>query len=166
MQVPIDTLRHKVVGLYFFDNDPRIPPPEILMEAYEKLKSQHQDFEIVIVYQLFDDHNEKSFWQSFKTMPWLALPFKDPMCKKLSRIFEYNPLNSPCPDNSLVIIGPYGSYVEPYGIDILERYGIDAYPFTRERATKIESTSLMQLKLDSLFGTEAVFSRNDQTKVN
>ena len=101
-------------------------------------------------------------------MSWLALPFKDPRCKYLKRIFNYPAeLNGWDPDPRLVIIGPQGKYFEPYGADILNRFGMSAFPFTRRRAAELESESeyIKSLKLDMLLDPRTSFSRANGTKV-
>lgn len=58
--------------------------------------AQRKNFEIVLVYihdafLSFEQSSENSYWETFKTIPWLALPFKDPVCKKLQSVFRYTP---------------------------------------------------------------------------
>ncbi|KAL6506638.1 hypothetical protein OROHE_022470 [Orobanche hederae] len=94
-------------------------------------------------------------------MPWLALPYKDTICKKVQRVFLYLfGLEGPHPNHSLVIIGPSGELIEPFGAGtILENFGIEAYPFTRERAHWLHLQKVESVKLDMLWGPEAVFMR-------
>lgn len=111
--------------------------------------------------------NEESFFKTFKSMPWLALPFKDPTYRKLKRLFGHNPdevelVQTP----SLVIIGPHGEFVEPWGDDILMRYKLQAYPFTREAVAKLETEKIKELKLEMLWDRNALFRRNNGTDVS
>jgi nucleoredoxin len=56
-----------------------------LISVYNKVKEQGKPFEIVFVSadRLKADHDKY-----FETMPWLALPFKDPRVSKLNSMFE------------------------------------------------------------------------------
>lgn len=86
----------------------------------------------LVVLLIVNCTSEESFWKKFKTTPWLALPFKDPNYKKLIRIFGYpDMLDDREEAHTLVIIGPNGEFVDPCGAEILMRFGISAYPFTR-----------------------------------
>ncbi|XP_017232821.1 probable nucleoredoxin 1-2 [Daucus carota subsp. sativus] len=99
-------------------------------------------------------------------MPWLALPFRDPRCKYLERIFSYPvDLGVPGPDPRLVIIGPQGKYYELYGVDILQNFGISAYPFTRTRVAKREAKYLKKLRLDMFWDPNTSFTQNNGREV-
>ncbi|KAL6496484.1 hypothetical protein OROGR_029742 [Orobanche gracilis] len=83
-----------------------------------------------------------------KTMPWLALPFKDPNCVKLQCIFDYPlELEGTRPDPSLIIIGRHGKFIEPFAADAVKDFGCPAYPFTRKRAAELlaEKVHISQL---------------------
>lgn len=130
------------------------------MATYEQLKDQN--FEVVLIYihdskQTIGRTNEDTFWETFKTMPWLALPFKDPVIKKLRRICNY-PLDfeGPAPDPGLVIVGPRGEFFEPYGADILMNFGIQAYPFNRRRMVDLEAEKAKKVKPDMLWDPNTV----------
>lgn len=91
-------------------------------------------------------------------MPSLALPFKDPNHKKLIRIFGYpNILDDGEEAPTLVIIGPNGEFVDPCGADILTRFGIPAYPFTRKNLAKLETEKAKELKLEMLWDPSTIF---------
>ncbi|KAL1821908.1 hypothetical protein ACET3Z_016777 [Daucus carota] len=171
-EVPVRDLENKVVALYFYEDFPIDDLTEEIQVVYEKFADRAQ-FEIVLVYvhDSFDScefASEKSFWKKLNKMSWLALPFKDPRCKYLKRIFNYPAeLNGWDPDPRLVIIGPQGKYFEPYGADILNRFGISAFPFTRRRAAELESESeyIKSLKLDMLLDPRTSFTQANGTKV-
>lgn len=155
--------------MYEVDSDRDITSK--LQKAYEQL-AQKKNFEIVFVYihdafMSFQDSSENSFWETFKTMPWLALPFKDPVCKKLQRVFKY-PLDAdgPGPNPSLVIIGAQGKFVEQYGADILDEFGVSAYPFTRKRVAKLEAECIKKLNLNMFWGPKTSFIRKDGSTVS
>lgn len=139
--------------------------------AYESLANE-KNFEIVFVYihdgsYYFGHTSEELYWKSFKTMPWLALPFKDPVCKKLLRIFDY-PMdpNRPGPDPNLVIIGPQGKFVERYGADILMKYGISAYPFTRKSVAKLKAERIKKLNMNMFWKPNTSFIQKDGSTVS
>lgn len=128
-----------------------------------------EPFEVVLVYirepiPMCDWKSEESFWEKFKTMPWLALPFKDLNYKKLRRVFEYPRDNVVGPN--LVIFGPHAEYIEPYGCLFLQLYKIPAYPFTRKKAAELESEKVKELKLEMLWELDTVFRRSDGSQVS
>ncbi|XP_063942572.1 probable nucleoredoxin 1 isoform X2 [Daucus carota subsp. sativus] len=172
-RVPIHTLKDKVVALYFYEDG--VTDEELtvkLKTAYKELAKNKEKFEVVLLY-LYDtlgtihSTNEESFWKFFETMPWLALPFKDPNHKKLKRIFGYpNNLYGPEPVPTLVIFGPNGKFVEPCGADILINFGISAYPFTRNRLAKLETEKVKELKLEMLLDPNTFFKvKKDRSKI-
>lgn len=170
--VPVRDLEEKVVALYFYEDFPKDDLTQKIQAAYEQLANKEK-FEVVLVYvhDSFDScefASEEAFWKKFNRMPWLALPFKDPRCKYLKRVFNYPvDLEGPGPDPRLVIIGPQGEFVEPYGVDILKNFGISAYPFSRKRAAEMESGSeyIKTLKLDMLLDPKTSFTQEDGSKV-
>ena len=162
-----------MVALYFYEDG--VTDEELtvkLKTAYKELAKNKEKFEVVLLY-LYDtlgtihSTNEESFWKIFETMPWLALPFKDPNHKKLKRIFGYpNSLHGPEPVPTLVIFGPHGKVVEPCGADILMEFGISAYPFTRNRLTKLETKKVKELKLEMLLDPNTFFKvKKDRSKI-
>lgn len=172
VKVPIHTLEDKVVGLYFYEEGyTGDDSTELLKTAYERLAAE-QNFEIVFIYigdtvQTNMITSEESFMKRFRTMPWLALPFKDPNVKRLKRIFEYPSVQ--CCDEErppeFVIFGPHGKFIEPFGIDILARYGTKAYPFTRMAAAKLETEKVKDLKLEMLWDPNTIFKGKDGFQV-
>ncbi|KAL6583613.1 hypothetical protein OROMI_002902 [Orobanche minor] len=161
-KVPIHTLEDKVVALYFYEEG--VTNKNITRElktVYEKLAENNEKFEVVLIYlydtlSTHDITNEDSFWQTFKDMPWLALPFKDPNYKKLERIFFY-PWDSDFHDFSLIIIGPHMEFIEPFGVLILGRFKIPAFPFSREKVAELLTAEAKELKLEMLWDPESVF---------
>ncbi|KAL6528168.1 hypothetical protein OROHE_015118 [Orobanche hederae] len=95
-KVPIDTLEEKVVALYFYEEGKTLKKLTTFIElAYKEFAKKKKEFEVVLIYLHNTEHtcgytNEESFSKTFKTMPWLALPFKDPTYAKLKRFFGYN----------------------------------------------------------------------------
>ncbi|KAL8133797.1 putative nucleoredoxin 1 [Apium graveolens] len=170
-KVLIDTLEEKVVALYFYEEGQNLSWLTEIKLAYEEFAEKKKEFEVVLIYLYDTEHtcdyaNEESFLKTFKSMPWLALPFKDPTYRKLKRLFGHNTdpgelVQTPL----LVIIGPHGKYIEPWGADILMRYKLPAYPFTREAVAKLETEKVKELKLEMLWDWNALFRRNDGTEV-
>ncbi|XP_074365766.1 putative nucleoredoxin 1 isoform X1 [Apium graveolens] len=168
-KVPIDALEDKVVALYFYHAK---YANHYLTETLRFAKTENKDkFEVVLIYvaepALYDckSNSEESFWKVLKTMPWLALPFRDECCRKLRRVFKllYNYEEDP---NELVIIGPHAELVEPHGASILLEYGISAYPFTFKKAVELETEKIKHLKLEMLWDKNTVFRRNNGSQVS
>lgn len=143
--------------------------------VYQELSKKMEDFEIVLIYTqgwcVHEDTcslvDEDSFLHKIKTMPWLALPFKDTNCiKKLQRVLQYpQDLDRPRPDARLVIIGPHGEFLEPLGTQILSTYGAPAYPFTLLSAVNLKLERAKKVKPEMLWELEAVFTRNNGSQV-
>ncbi|KAL8093829.1 putative nucleoredoxin 1 isoform X2 [Apium graveolens] len=174
-KVPIHTLKNKVVALYFYEDGLNHNGQSSLADeklrnklemAYKELAKNKEQFEVVLLY-LYDTcgtvncTTEESFWKIFKTMPWLALPFKDPNHKKLIRIFGYpNMLDDGEEAPTLVILGPNGEFVDPCGADILMDFGTPTYPFTRKKLAKLETEKAKELKLEMLWDPNTIFRVN------
>ncbi|XP_074381648.1 putative nucleoredoxin 1-1 [Apium graveolens] len=129
--------------------------------VYNMLAKLKKDFEVVLIFirNLHVDGWEESCWGTFDSMPWLALPFRDESCKKLKRIFKLS--NDGRNDsNKLVIVGPNAEFVEPFGTSVLLNYNISAYPFTRKKATELETEVVKELKLDMLMDPDTVLIGN------
>lgn len=116
----------------------------ILVDTYKKLKEKGQNFEIVSI--SLDDANE-DFSEALKTVPWLALPFQDEKCRKLTRYFELSTIPT------LVIIGQDGKTLISNAAELVEEHGVDAYPFTQEKLeelAEIEKSKLESQTLESI----------------
>ncbi|KAL6544860.1 hypothetical protein OROMI_023722 [Orobanche minor] len=174
--VPIHTFEDKVVALYFYHPDRPNSLIEELKLAYEELAKIKKIFEVVLfyIYEPRQRHHwvseenfwksEESFWEKFKTMPWLALPFKDMSYKKLMRVFEFQSADALVP--SLVIFGPRADYIDPFGFRMLRKYGIGGFPFTRKKSAELENEKIKELKLGMLWDPNTVFRRNDGSQVS
>ncbi|XP_074364103.1 putative nucleoredoxin 1 [Apium graveolens] len=171
-KVLIDTFKEKVVALYFYEEG--ITPNWLttnIKVAYEKLAQTESCFEVVLVYLhctsgTIDYTSEKSFQNTLETMPWLALPFKDPRCERLMRFFSYPYDGEPSVEApALVIIGPQGKFIEPCGAEIIGKFKLPAYPFTRDRVAKLDTEIVRELTLDMLWDQNTTFRRKDGRKV-
>lgn len=178
VKFPVCHLEDKVVALYFYEHGITDgftdESTTNLRDAYKQLVSvEKKSFEVVLVY-LYHTWNTdgrtdaNSFNRTFQTMPWLALPYKDRNCVELARIFRYPfELDEWHPDPSLVIIGPRGDFVVPFGAaPILRTFGAPAYPFTRQKVYKLLVELVKGLKLETLWHPESIFVRGCLSKTS
>ncbi|KAI4316985.1 hypothetical protein L6164_024902 [Bauhinia variegata] len=133
-QVKVSDLEGKVVGLLFAAN--WYPPcrsfTQMLAGMYDELKRNVRDFEIVYV---SSDEDVDAFNGFYGHMPWLAVPFSDLETKKsLSR--KYDVEGIPC----LIILQPRDNKEDATlrdGVELIYRYGVQAYPFTSQRLEQL-----------------------------
>ncbi|KAA8528781.1 hypothetical protein F0562_036136 [Nyssa sinensis] len=92
-EVPVASLMGKTIGLYF-SAEWCLPGRKFtpkLISIYQKIKQMlvekvdDEDFEMVLV---SSDRDQMAFDSYFSTMPWLALPFADPISKDLTKHFD------------------------------------------------------------------------------
>ncbi|XP_052201487.1 probable nucleoredoxin 2 [Diospyros lotus] len=134
-QVKVSELEGKVIGLYFSAN--WYPPcgnfTHVLADVYEQLRSCGPGFEVVFV---SSDEDMDAFNNYYSCMPWLAVPFSDLESKKaLNRRFDIEGI--PC----LIILQPDNHKDEAAlrdGVEIIYRYGVQAFPFTKGRLLELE----------------------------
>lgn len=164
-QVPIHTLENKVVALYFYEEGFTDEDITIELKAvYEELAKCDEKFEVVLIY-LYDGPNtsnftnEDMFWKKFKAMPWLAVPFRDPVYKKLERLFGF-PWVYDESEFSLTIIGPHAEFIEPFGAFILRKFKIPAFPFCCQKVAKLLAEEAKELKLEMLWDPDGAFAKN------
>ncbi|KAL6351352.1 hypothetical protein AAG906_035144 [Vitis piasezkii] len=101
-----------------------------LIEAYQKIKTKDEAFEVIFI---SSDRDQASFDEFFSGMPWLALPFGDKRKASLSRTFKVHGIPS------LIAIGPTGRTVTTEARNLVMIHGADAYPFTEEHIKEIEA---------------------------
>ncbi|KHG29175.1 hypothetical protein F383_13074 [Gossypium arboreum] len=137
-KVPVDSLIGKTIGLYFSAQwcFPCAKFTPKLISIYQKIKQSLEgkgggveDFEIVFV---SNDRDQSSFDSYYGTMPWLALPFGDPIIRTLAKYFDVQGI--PC----LIIIGPDGKTVTKQGRNLINLYQENAYPFTDAKLESLE----------------------------
>ncbi|KAK7283430.1 hypothetical protein RIF29_12944 [Crotalaria pallida] len=136
-KVPVASLVGKTIGLYFSAAwcVPCVHFTPKLISIYQKIKQElaekgeDEGFEIVLI---SSDRDQASFDSYYSTMPWLALPFKDPEIKNLARHFDVQGI--PC----LVIIGPDGKTITLHGRNLINLYQENAYPFTDAKVEMLE----------------------------
>ncbi|KAI4339329.1 hypothetical protein MLD38_024285 [Melastoma candidum] len=131
-KIPVSELVGKHVLLYFSAH--WCPPCRAfvpkLIEAYHKIKSKDEAFEVVFI---SSDKDQASFEDFFATMPWLSLPYGDERKEFLSRKFKVQGIPS------LVALGPTGRTLTKDARNLITIYGADAYPFTEEHIKKKEA---------------------------
>ncbi|OIT33172.1 putative nucleoredoxin 1 [Nicotiana attenuata] len=132
-KVPVAELEGKIVGLYFsmtsFEECELFTRK--LINMYDKLKAQGENFEVVMI-PLDGEDDDESFKKEFASMPWYSLPLKDRTCEKLARYFELSTLPT------LVIIGTDGKTLHSNVAEAIEEHGILAFPFTPEKFAELE----------------------------
>lgn len=135
LQVKVSDLEGKVIGIYFSAN--WYPPCQtftnLLVNAYEQIKNLSPGFEVVFV---SSDEDSDAFNNYHACMPWLAVPFSDLKTKKfLNQKFDVEGI--PC----LIILQPDSSKdgTATYdGVELLYRYGAQAFPFTKKRLLELQ----------------------------
>ncbi|KAK7310990.1 hypothetical protein RJT34_08824 [Clitoria ternatea] len=132
-QVKVCDLEGKVVGLLFGAN--WYPPcrgfTQMLVGIYEELKrSVPDEFEVVYV---SSDEDLDAFSSFYGNMPWLAIPFSDLETKKaLTR--KYDVEGIPC----LIMLQAHDSKEVRDGVELVYRYGVQAFPFSRQRLEQLQ----------------------------
>lgn len=171
-QVLIDTFKEKLVGLYFYEEGiTSYRQTKDIMTVYKEFAQNKSLFEVVLIY-LYDTHvtfdrtSEAAFCNTFETMPWLALPFKDSKCAELRCILGYPFYDLDIERQpTLVIIGPDGRFIEPWGADVIDQFKLPAFPFTRDKIVMLENEKLKELTLDMLWDRKTIFRRKHGSEV-
>lgn len=142
-RVRVAELEGKTVGLYFSVATFKdcLAFTSKLIEVYESLKEDKNDFEIVMI-PLNDD--EPSFREEFERMPWLSLPVKDQLCEKLVRYFELNTLPT------VVVIGADGKTLHSNVVEAIEEHGAKAYPFSPQKFIELQEIEKAKLEAQTL----------------
>ncbi|XP_073280152.1 probable nucleoredoxin 1 [Primulina huaijiensis] len=130
-QVTVDSLKGKVVGLYFSASwcgpCQRFTPK--LVEVYNQLLPDGK-FEIVFV---SGDEDNESFSSYFSKMPWLAVPFSESETReKLDDLFSVRGIPH------LAILNEEGEVLTTEGVAIVQEYGAEGYPFDPETIGRLK----------------------------
>ncbi|KAK6133621.1 hypothetical protein DH2020_032651 [Rehmannia glutinosa] len=142
-QVKADSLKGRIVGLYFSASwcgpCQRFTPD--LVEVYNELQ-QVNKFEIVFV---SGDEDNESFDAYFSKMPWLAVPFSDSETREaLDELFSVSGIPH------LVILDENGKLLTSEGVQVVQEYGSEGYPFTSEQIEKLKEQELEAKRNQSL----------------
>lgn len=142
-QVKIDVLKGKAVGLYFSASwcgpCQRFTP--CLVEVYKELLPRG-DFEVIF---LSADEDDKSFDGYFSKMPWLAIPFSDSGTReRLDELFSVRGIPN------LVILDENGKILTEDGVDLIQEYGVEGYPFSAEWIKEIKEQEELRRREQSL----------------
>ncbi|XP_008792848.2 probable nucleoredoxin 1 [Phoenix dactylifera] len=142
-KVPVAELEGKIVGLYFALSSfaPCIEFTRVLSDMYGKLKEKGESFEVVLVSL---DDEDSSFEQSFASMPWLAIPINDKSSEKLARYFELETIPT------LVVIGSDGKTLNANAAELVEDYGVEAYPFSPEKLQELAEKEKAKMEAQTL----------------
>ncbi|KAF5204287.1 Nucleoredoxin [Thalictrum thalictroides] len=132
-QVKVEDLEGKTVGIYFsanwYSKCQHFTP--ILVDVYHQLMEQGAKFDIVFV---SSDEDQNSFDVFYGTMPWLAIPFSDLQSKKnLTQKFQIEGIPS------LVILDSSSKPIQTDGVELIYRYGVQAFPFTSTTMAELEA---------------------------
>ncbi|KAF2286668.1 hypothetical protein GH714_023413 [Hevea brasiliensis] len=130
-QVKIDSLKGKKLALYFSASwcGPCQQFTPTLVEAYNELAPKC-DFEIVFISA---DEDDESFKNYFLKMPWLAIPFSDSEIRDhLDELFKVQGIPH------LVILDESGKVSCESGVEIIQEYGVEGYPFTPEKIKELK----------------------------
>jgi len=149
-EVKVAELEGKIVGLYFAAhwNDQCQTFTPMLADIYKRLKEQGAELEIVFI---SSDEDRVCFENYHGTMPWLAVPYSDLKTKKmLNQRFEVEGI--PC----FIMLDMKGKTMQTECVELIYKYGIQAFPFTPERLAELEyeeQTRHASQTLEKLFVT-------------
>uniref|UniRef100_A0A1D1YRC0 protein-disulfide reductase n=1 Tax=Anthurium amnicola TaxID=1678845 RepID=A0A1D1YRC0_9ARAE len=163
--VGLTDIEGMTIGLYFSANwyaeCENFNP--VLASMYSHLKDVGSKFEVVFV--SFDE-NQESFDHFHSCMPWPAIPFSDLLSKKnLTHKFQIEGIPS------LVILNPQGETMHMDAVDLVYKYGDQAFPFTPERLAELEAAEEAKYasqtleKLLSYNGRDYVISHSEQVQI-
>ena len=79
------------------------------------------------------DRDKNAYEEHLQTMPWLAIPFDLNVYRRLTRRYNVNHIPA------LIPLGLDGKSVEENAVSMVEDYGVNAFPFTRERRDELKA---------------------------
>ncbi|OVA19297.1 Protein kinase domain [Macleaya cordata] len=134
--VPLSFLDHKTICLFFTANwcRPCKAFTPQLVQLYNTLRRKDTKLLEIIFVSL--DQDETGFKEHFKCMPWLAIPF-DLVNGRQQLRDRYNVNRIPSLVPSLSPTD--GEFFIEDAVGLIEDYGIDAFPFTRERREELKA---------------------------
>lgn len=115
----------------------------MLIGIYNELKNKLPGFEVVYI---SSDENLTAFEAFYAHMPWLAIPYSDVDTKvALNKKFDVEGIPR------LVILHPDKDQVTVNdGVELLNRYGVLAYPFTKERLEELRKEDMERVEHQTL----------------
>ncbi|XP_038698711.1 probable nucleoredoxin 3 isoform X2 [Tripterygium wilfordii] len=131
-KVPLSSCDGKTICLFFSANwcrPCRTFCPQ-LVQLYNTLNTKGKNLEIIFV---SFDHDENGFKEHFKPMPWLAVPFATNLHKRLSGMYHVDRIPS------LISLSLDGLSVGEDLIGLIEDYGDEAFPFTKQRKEELKA---------------------------
>lgn len=111
------------------------------MEVYNELL-QHNKFEIVFI---SGDEDNESFDAYFSKMPWLAIPFSDSETREQ---LDASFIVSGIPH--LVILDEEGKVLTNEGVEVIQEYEAEGYPFSPEHIVKLKEQEESAKRTQSL----------------
>ncbi|RLM75148.1 putative nucleoredoxin 3 [Panicum miliaceum] len=134
-EVPLSSIEGKMTCLFFsahWCRPCRNFTPK-LVQIYTMLQNTGKNIEIIFISL---DHDETSFLNHFKSMPWLTLPFNTSLRRNLCSHFgiEHIPALIPLSETPSGGLG-----FEDDVVKLVEEYGVDAYPFSAKRRGELEA---------------------------
>lgn len=131
-EVPWSAIEGKIICLYFSANwcRPCKSFTPRLVQVYKFLKKKGKRLEIVFV---SSDRDKNAYEEHLQTMPWLAIPFDLNTYRQLTSRFNVNHIPA------LIPLGLDGKSVEENAVNMVEDYGADAFPFTKERRDELKA---------------------------
>ncbi|TVT98950.1 hypothetical protein EJB05_55702 [Eragrostis curvula] len=149
--VPLSSIEGKMTCLFFsahWCRPCRNFTPKLL-EIYTTLRNTGKNIEIIFISL---DHDESSFLDHLKGMPWLALPFDTGLTRKLCAYFDVEHIPALIPLSAT----PSGGFeFDEDAVKLVEEYGVDAYPFSAKRGRELEAMDKARIqggKLQELLG--------------
>ncbi|PON58316.1 Protein kinase C-like [Parasponia andersonii] len=130
-KVPLSELVGKTILLCFLCSWCRVCTrftPK-LIEIYQDIKAKDDDFELIFICNCEQD----TFDELLSSMPWLALPFDDDARRK-TLMYSFKIRSTP----NVVVIGPSGQTATSKSRELINVYGVNAYPFTEEHLQHLE----------------------------
>ena len=134
-EVPLSSIEGKTTCLFFsahWCRPCRNFTPN-LVQIYTALWKTGKNIEIIFISL---DRDDASFWDHFKGMPWLALPFDTGLRQKLCAHFGIEHIPALIP---LSATPSSGVGFEEDAVKLVDEYGEDAYPFSAQRRRELEA---------------------------
>ncbi|KAL2896699.1 putative nucleoredoxin 3 [Bienertia sinuspersici] len=131
-KVPCSTIEGKILCLLFSANwcSPCKAFTPLLVQLYNSLRKDGEKLEIVFV---SSDEDENEYKEHLDTMPWLAVPFNLNLYRRLTSLYNINHIPA------LIPLSNNGNIVEDDAVTLVEDYGVDAFPFTKERRDELRA---------------------------